>query len=242
MGTKICYLDYIQTTSVQQNWKIRIPWKHRISTCFFGWWRSSNLPPKKIPPKVSFCWFGWDVSFMDLGRFCGKSFKAPPGWAGKCGHHRPLARYLCSTFIPSLAGFAITKGSWWLRIPVNKALFLGGEQWQGVSLAVVFVKVPTLTVPSPKRSQREYPTTPNSQRQFAAYKGLFFYAFWPYQFWIIGVWRALGFDSIWHHRQNRGLFLGNADGVQVWNRKGLTVPRHRSWWWWWWVVGFSSTP
>ena len=143
MDTKICYLDYIQTTSVQQNWKIRIPWKHRISTCFFGWWRSSNLPPKKIPPKVSFCWFGWDVSFMDLGRFCGKSFKAPPGWAGKCGHHRPLARYLCSTFIPGLAGFAITKGSWWLRIPVNNALFLGGEQWQGVSLAVVFVKVPT---------------------------------------------------------------------------------------------------
>ena len=90
---------------------------------------------KNIPPKCLFVGLDEMLSFMDLGRFCGKSFKAPPGWAGKCGHHRPLDRYLCSTFIPGLAGFAITKGSWWLRIPVNKALFLGGEQWQGVSLA-----------------------------------------------------------------------------------------------------------
>lgn len=219
MDTKICYLDYIQTASVQQNWKIRIPWKHRISTCFFGWWRSSNLPPKKNSPKVSFCWFGWDVSFMDLG------FKAPPGWAGKCGHHRPLAGYLCSTFIPGLAGFAITKGSWWLRIPVNKALFLGGNSGRGYHCLW---------------RNRQGANYTKLTKAVCGYKGLFFYAFWPYQFWIIGVWRALGFDSIWHHRQNPGLFLGNADGVQVWNRKGLTVRRHRSWWWWW--VGFSSTP
>ena len=168
--------------------------------------------------------------------------RPPPGWAGKCGHHRPLAGYICSTFIPGLAGFAITKGSWWLRIPVNKALFLAGEQWQGVSLAVVFVTVPTLTVPSPKRSQLVSHYT-KLTKAVCGYKGLFFYAFWPYQFWIIGVWRALGFDSIWHHRQNPGLFLGNADGVQVWNRKGLTVRRYSrgggggSRW-----VGFSSTP